>query len=560
MINLMQPYLNQRTMVLRNKIGDEDWATDRFGANDRNDWVGGVLEAENTKNEQKNYMMKGSYNQAINTGEARDINKNAHITKTFDLDGVDTGVYFRFNMYEFDSWDNEDFYMSINNEYIHLGRFARHYEKEGYFDSKDDGVYWVRDDSPEEHINQQTIWKDQKHYYEVYITPDYLKENTNGEELTIGFASKLGGQRTNLQGAIDNDESWGIDNFAIAYTDNLVSQYNEFFIDPGDLKSKISNATIFKTVTANKEIQLVKNDIQDYLNNFDEKLSDLNDEMNQKSYDHVSEYNFIDISAKTREMLEQFDDTATQMSKAFWKSTTLDNDIKTADIVGILSSVMNVVGAVAGMTPRGLAQDYIKGKHPFKKIMEQREMGENVLVDGFVTKNILEREMLMSDLFAEMLKDMNSRIKELNEIGASNSGLISEYEELDKQVAESEKIAKSLVANIQLAAAIEEWEDHSQSGIPAGISEYEKMDSGIHMNEYGDIRALGFDLEAGNKTHNNEDHDLTSRIIKISDGNDGEDDSYLLGVESLQYRYAIQDYGSAHPTRWYLKDLEIELA
>ena len=126
-----------------------------------------------------------------------------YLYKTFPLSGTQTKVTIQFDFYEIDSWDNETFYVYIDDAVFLTDSFN--------FLSFQDPVYAVphQDGYAGKPMMWESIlggkWADQTYTYTITV-------NTTASSIKLGFA-------TNLTNGI-GDESWAIDNVII--NDNSV--------------------------------------------------------------------------------------------------------------------------------------------------------------------------------------------------------------------------------------------------------------------------------------------------------------------------------------------------
>jgi len=119
------------------------------------------------------------------------------VSKTFNVGAEHAGetVVIQFDMYEIDSWDNENFQVFINGELVRNDQMA-HYNKA--VDTTDGGEELIGNIGSS---GRYWLDHDEVHYYSIEAV---VSEDGS---VTLGFNSTLN------QNA--NDESWGIDNLSI---------------------------------------------------------------------------------------------------------------------------------------------------------------------------------------------------------------------------------------------------------------------------------------------------------------------------------------------------------
>jgi len=126
------------------------------------------------------------------------------VEKSYSIDPDASTAIVTFDFLEIDSWDNEDFVISVNGQDFTLGRFSwQAYEGATSFSngnisvSKEAAVY----------IHQYGNTSDGVWYNDENLHRVTLEVQNPGEVITLGFAAEL-------NGAV-SDESWGIDNLTV---------------------------------------------------------------------------------------------------------------------------------------------------------------------------------------------------------------------------------------------------------------------------------------------------------------------------------------------------------
>lgn len=140
----------------------------------------------------------GRFNRNINVGG------NQELFQTFTLSGDQDYVTIEFDLYEIDSWDNEWFYIFINDQQIRSDRLRHNvFEDNGY--ALDSGTNITSDvhtlTNDDGYIGFRDTTRDQIHRYTLTIP-------TNGNDIKFGIGTSLNSNNF-------NDESFGIDNVII---------------------------------------------------------------------------------------------------------------------------------------------------------------------------------------------------------------------------------------------------------------------------------------------------------------------------------------------------------
>ena len=128
------------------------------------------------------------------------------VEKTFTVPTNVDGYTISFDFYEIDSWDNEEFAVFIDGKEVNLGRFTGG----GNDDSENarsgvtaDEIVWTYSSLDPAQLSGTGGWADQIHQVSIWVP----KTAISGNQITVKFDA-----RTNQH---VNDESYGIDNFAI---------------------------------------------------------------------------------------------------------------------------------------------------------------------------------------------------------------------------------------------------------------------------------------------------------------------------------------------------------
>ncbi len=152
------------------------------------------------------------------------FNKNIHVAdnqefyQTFATSGTQDYITVEFDLYELDSWDNEYFYVFVNDTQI----LNNHRLKWSIFDSEVDGTtgnvsYTVQETTEVRgHIGFNASYYDQTYHYSLTI-------QSSDPTVKIGFGSSLNG--TNV-----NDEAFGIDNILIQEVGSAGAGMQEFYL------------------------------------------------------------------------------------------------------------------------------------------------------------------------------------------------------------------------------------------------------------------------------------------------------------------------------------------
>jgi len=131
------------------------------------------------------------------------------VKQTFQYDGDSTngGIFIKFDFLELNSWDDEDFVVSLNDTEISFK--ASHVVNETHTKGVGypNGIVWSKSNGtePTNFFEGNSGWNDQTHTFRIFVPDDFF--DPNAPLLDVGFSSTL-------DQAI-GDESWGIDNFSI---------------------------------------------------------------------------------------------------------------------------------------------------------------------------------------------------------------------------------------------------------------------------------------------------------------------------------------------------------
>lgn len=154
----------------------------------------------------------GRFNRNVNVAD------NQELYQTFATSGSQDYIVVEFDMYELDTWDNEYFYLFVNDTNV-LGN--SHRLRWNVFESPTDGVsgdvsYSVQETTEALGYIAYNNYYDQTYHYTLVI------ENSD-PSLKLGFGSSL--NSTNL-----NDEAFGIDNLKITEVRKGGANNQEFYI------------------------------------------------------------------------------------------------------------------------------------------------------------------------------------------------------------------------------------------------------------------------------------------------------------------------------------------
>lgn len=175
----------------------------------------------------------------------------------FDYNGDAEGVFIEFDFYEIDSWDNEQFKITIAGNVVDLGTFQVNRDSDmGVRAGESNGIYWYKSQSSDQSAMGGSGWQDQLHTFRVFVPADKLAGATT---VLVSLAGNLNSSVT--------DESWAIDNFKAR--DATANDVDQFFLLNGEengAKADIQNIALDES-TANASVGSLWNTFSARLSN-----------------------------------------------------------------------------------------------------------------------------------------------------------------------------------------------------------------------------------------------------------------------------------------------------
>jgi hypothetical protein len=530
MFNLMQPYLNQRTMVLRDANAGQNTITDQLQTHNfdvssdetanRQGWVG---------NEDPNSSEDMSSIEKLKYGQSNETNmlvgaKGTVVTQIFTRESNDNelnGIRIDFDMFELDSWDNEKFYITINDHEIELGTFNSALTVEGGFDRYSDWIQWQRTDTSEMYDveNSNPTWKDQKHVYSIFVHNKFFeKYDKPTDKVEIKFSSDLS---TELS---DNTESWAIDNFQIrnyshdAYffdSDEVIDIKNVIDNNIANMRSGTEVKLISETDLATKNFNQVAELVHDELKILQSQLQSVTTAGSDKSFMKVTQETVEDASSApenlaiaSKEWMDLVTGRYEHYAKVLWKEASEYEEPGDAGflIFNLIASVVSIVAAgvsavitagttapAAGLAIGAAAGNLAAATHAM--LAQRRDLAD---VDYETYAGLIDALENSTGVFTNLIEAHSE---------AENDPFEGDFDEFD-QLADSvlNNISKlsDMVANVQLATAFVDWQKNDGAA-DSGLSFGNTFALGSPPEFYHDqTPGLGFDVKAElkeTKTH-----------------------------------------------------------
>jgi hypothetical protein len=511
----------------QNTITDEiQTHTFDVGAHDyerRHGWVGNQKEGINLSSIKKlkfgdsdeTYMLVGANDTVVTQTFTRDPNRASEFN----------GIRIDFDMFELDSWDNEKFYITINDHEIELGTFNYKLTEEGGYDNREDWIHWKRTDYDMMQPTAGTSghWKDQKHTYSIFVHDEFLKlssssypDGFNEDELTIEFSSNLS---TPL---LNNTESWAIDNFQIYNHEDTKYFFKNSEVEAlkDYIQGKKGDISVGDSVKEITPSEMQEGDFYQVADRISEHLKDLGGIFRQvtiladgksfmKEAQEGAETVFSDLKNLALEAENLMNITSSRYehyAKVLWiEADEGDGPKDSGHLIGNLIAATFAVAAVAvsafltAGTTAAAALPILGGIGSLSAATYALISQRTDLTDDFIETYTKQLEAL------ENATGIFENVVEAQKMFEPAEGV--NYEQFDKLlIAVDTNINRlsDMVANIQLASALVEWkelnyggqwkEENSKSGLSFGDTYAIGNPEGkfIHTSPPG----LGFDVDS----------------------------------------------------------------
>jgi hypothetical protein len=434
------------------------------------------------------------------------------VTQTFTRDTNLDGIRIDFDMFELDSWDNEKFYITINDQEIELGKFYYKTTEEGGFDRNSDWIQWQRTDTPDMYdvLNSSTSWKDQKHIYSIFVHNEFFeKYNKPTDEVEIKFSSDLSTPLSH------NTESWAIDNFQIRnHKDD-----NYFFDSEGvevitiDIKGNIdsmkSNDEVKQlTDLDSKSFEQVAALVSDELATLQSQLKDVRNAGSKKGFMKLVQETIgitsnepENLAISSTEWMDLVTDRYEHYAKVLWKKAFEYEEPGEFNflIINLIASIVSVVAAgvtsviSAGTTiPMALVSIGAAATNlaaATNAMLEQREDVSDVDYKTYTGQ--IDALESAAGVFGNLIEAHSKAENDLNVIDDS-----PHFDILAVSVENNINRLSDMVANIQLVTAFMDWQKTGSAG-KSGLS-FGDTDaiSNSPATSHNQTPGLGFDVEA----------------------------------------------------------------
>ena len=512
----MQPYLNQRTMVLRDANAGQNTITDQIQTHNfdvssdetanRQGWVGNK-DPNNGKDMSSIKVLK--YGQSDTTNMLVGA-KGTVVTQTFTRESNDNdlnGIRIDFDMFELDTWDNEKFYITINDHEIELGTFNSALTVEGGFDRYSDWIQWQRTDTSEMYnvTNSNPMWKDQKHVYSIFVHNEFFeKYNKPTDKVEIKFSSDLS---TALS---ENTESWAIDNFQIRnYSDD------EYFFDSDEVKNienvietNISDivsteGVISGTVLATKSFNEVAELVSAELSSLQSQLQSVTNAGSDKSFMKLAQEtvgytssDLEDLAIVSKKWMDLLTGRYEHYAKVLWKEAS---EYEEPGDAGFL--IFNLIGSVVSIVAAGVSAVLSAGTTTPMAVVAISAAATNLAAS---THAMLTQRKDLADVdyktYAGQIDALENATGVFGNLieahSEAESDSYDEFDDLAVSVVNNISKLSDMVANIQLATAFVDWQK-TGSASNSGLSFGNTFALGSPPEDYHDqTPGLGFDVQA----------------------------------------------------------------
>jgi hypothetical protein len=384
------------------------------------------------------------------------------VSKTFDVPADVEGYNISFDFLELDSWDNESFFVYVDNKPVDLGSFHV-YSNEVNDDNSGitgDGIEWVRASSTREQISGtagSSNWTDQIHHINLWVPRDAV----SGNQMTVRFDARINSGVS--------DESYAIDNFVIATERTGRSDQVQEFIDLYAEQTYDDIAHLLdwqidiiieyvdgrlENIQDFRALWSVYQDSQMYIDEISSErnlsealvLAELNNQVNGFDSDsHIQMRDYLDLNVP-------------DWGLYFWYLSgavgNIDKDKNEAEVESILSILLNPVYSDLVMYEDDLATSTIDNKAALN------DAGDLDWVYGYVKGNSIIDKIadltlpnFQQDVLASFTNDITQEIDNL--VAASNS--LSRWLEPDPQSRPGVTIEQELglVSNVELLSMLD---------------------------------------------------------------------------------------------------------
>ncbi|MDB2579632.1 hypothetical protein N9Y00_11540, partial [Tateyamaria sp.] len=492
------------------------------GAHDnerRQGWVGNQKDGINLSSIKKlRYWESNETNMLVGANDTV-------VTQTFTRDTNLDGIRIDFDMFELDSWDNEKFYITINDHEIELGTFNYKLTVEGGFDRYSDWIQWQRTDTSEMYDveNSSTSWKDQKHVYSIFVHNKFFeKYDKPTDKVEIKFSSDLSTPLSH------NTESWAIDNFQIRNY-----SHDEYFFDSSEVR-KIKNVVqgninsmhssnavklISGTDLATKSFKDVAELVSVELSSLESQFESVTTEGSDKSFMNLAHetvgYTNSDpekLATASKAWMDLVTGRYEHYAEVLWKEAFEYEEPGDAGflIFNLIASVVSIVAAgvsavisagttapAAGVAIAAAATNLAAATHAM--LTQRKDLAD---VDYKTYAGQIDALENTTGIFTNLIEAHSEANPDKNEY--------DEFDALADSVINNINTLSDMVANIQLATAFVDWQKNG-SASKSGLSFGNTFAIGSPPEHYHDqTPGLGFDVQAT--------HIDTIPLWKSSDG------------------------------------------